>query len=395
MYNFRGLVGMEYRKLFRKKIVWVTVVLLAAVCLVSGLSGLFGRYYVNGEPTDTHANMLRTDSAYARSLSGHPIDDRLLREMQEAYRKVPENTEIPYSATEEYQKYARPYSEIHNFVLRVAGNSWDTISQADLYQLRLAAVEQGWKQLLLTDAEKGYLEKQEDSLEVPFVYGYDDGYTNYMSLLFTTGLLLLLGIAVCVPQIFSEEYSRKTDQLIASSPLGKTPLYLAKIFTGLTFCLGLALFLAGITAAAVFAVYGTDGFETAIQLDYPGLSWNITVGEAALILTGIYLLSALLLGSAAMLLSQLFRSSTPAMAVFLGYLLMVAVFNIPEEYRIPAQLWSYFPTVSTNLSNAFSQRLLAVGDVFLTGWQVVSLLYPAATAALLLVNYRKYRKMPG
>ena len=119
------------------------------------------------------------------------------------------------------------------------------------------------------------------------------------------------------------------------------------------------------------------------------------MGEAALILTGIYLLSALLLGSAAMLLSQLFRSSTPAMAVFLGYLLMVAVFNIPEEYRIPAQLWSYFPTVSTNLSNAFSQRLLAVGDVFLTGWQVVSLLYPAATAALLLVNYRKYRKMPG
>ena len=246
--------------------------------------------------------MLRTDSAYARSLSGRPIDDRLLREMQEAYRKVPENTEIPYSATEEYQKYARPYSEIHNFVLRVAGNSWDTISQADLYQLRLAAVEQGWKQLLLTDAEKGYLEKQEDSLEVPFVYGYDDGYTNYMSLLFTTGLLLLLGIAVCVPQIFSEEYSRKTDQLIASSPLGKKPLYLAKIFTGLTFGLGLALFLAGITAAAVFAVYGTDGFETAIQLDYPGLSWNITVGEAALILTGIYLLSALLLGSAAMLL---------------------------------------------------------------------------------------------
>ena len=66
-------------------------------------------------------------------------------------------------------------------------------------------------------------------------------------------------------------------------------------------------------------------------------------------------------------MSQLFRSSTPAMAVFLGYLLMVAVFNIPEEYRIPAQLWSYFPTVSTNLSNAFSQRLLAVGDVFLTG----------------------------
>ena len=199
---------MEYRKLFRKKIVWVTVVLLAAGMSGIRLSGLFGRYYVNGEPTDTHANMLRTDSAYARSLSGRPIDDRLLREMQEAYRKYRRIRKYP----------TQPQRNIRNMPVLTArsitlSSGWRETPGYNIPGRSVSAPSgrggAGMEAALLTDAEKGYLEKQEDSLEVPFVYGYDDGYTNYMSLLFTTGLLLLLGIAVCVPQIFPKNTAGK------------------------------------------------------------------------------------------------------------------------------------------------------------------------------------------
>ena len=394
MFNFGELVKMEYRKLFQRKLVWITIAVLTAGCIFAGISGLLGKYYINGEQVDTHANMLRTDTAYARRLSGQAVDDALIGRMQEAYGKVPQDAQL-YVATSEYQTYARPYSEIHNFVLRIAENRWDTVTSGELYDLRRAAVEQGWTKMFLTAAEKTYLSGLEDQLTVPFTYRYDDGYTNYLSLLYMVAVLMLLGVAVCVPQIFSEEYSRRTDSLIASSPLGKKPLYLAKIVTGLTFSLGLALLLAAVTAVSVFSVYGPDGFSAAIQLDYPTLSWKLTVGEAALLLTGIFLLSSLLFGAVAMLLSLAFRNTAPAMALLLAYLLVTGIFNIPDEYRIAGQLWSYFPVNSCNLTNAFSQRLLQLGDTFLAGWQVTCLLYPVVTVIFLLISYHRYRKIPS
>lgn len=320
MFNFGELVKMEYRKLFQRKLVWITIAVLTAGCIFAGISGLLGKYYINGEQVDTHANMLRTDTAYARRLSGQAVDDALIGRMQEAYGKVPQDAQL-YVATSEYQTYARPYSEIHNFVLRIAENRWDTVTSGELYDLRRAAVEQGWTKMFLTAAEKTYLSGLEDQLTVPFTYRYDDGYTNYLSLLYMVAVLMLLGVAVCVPQIFSEEYSRRTDSLIASSPLGKKPLYLAKIVTGLTFSLGLALLLA--------------------------------------------------------------------------YLLVTGIFNIPDEYRIAGQLWSYFPVNSCNLTSAFSQRLLQLGDTFLAGWQVTCLLYPVVTVIFLLISYHRYRKIPS
>lgn len=394
MFNFWELVRMEYRKLFQRKLVWVTAILLTAVTIFAGLSALLGDVYVNGEKVDTHANMLRTDSGYARRLSGELLDDPLLDKMQEAYGKVPEDAEI-YTATREYQQYARPYSEIYNFVLRIANNRWNTISAGEMYDLRRAAVEQGWTKLLLSEAEKEYLSGQEGQLKLPLTYRYDDGYSNYLSVLYMAALLMMLGVSVCVPQIFSEEYSRKTAPLIASSSFGKKPLYLAKAFTGLTFSLGLALLLAVAAAASVFSVYGTDGFSAALQLDYPMLSWRLTVGEAALLLFGVYLLSSLLFAAVAMVLSLVFRGSAPPMAILLGYLLLTGVFHIPDEYRILSQIWSYLPVNSANLTSALSQRLLQVGGSFFAGWQVICLLYPVTAAILLLAGYRKYRRLPS
>ena len=53
MFNFGELVKMEYRKLFQRKLVWITIAVLTAGCIFAGISGLLGKYYINGEQVDT------------------------------------------------------------------------------------------------------------------------------------------------------------------------------------------------------------------------------------------------------------------------------------------------------------------------------------------------------
>ena len=46
--NFRSLVIYEYRKLFRRKIVWITLAVMTAVCIFAGCSRLLGDNYAGG-----------------------------------------------------------------------------------------------------------------------------------------------------------------------------------------------------------------------------------------------------------------------------------------------------------------------------------------------------------
>ena len=142
------------------------------------------------------------------------MDDALIGRMQEAYGKVPQDASCMWH--QRVPDVCPPLQRDSYFVLRIAENRWDTVTSGELYDLRRAAVEQGLDEDVPDRCRETYLSGLEDQLTVPFTYRYDDGYTNYLSLLYMVAVLMLLGVAVCVPQIFSEEYSRRTDSLIAS-----------------------------------------------------------------------------------------------------------------------------------------------------------------------------------
>ncbi len=116
MNNFTALYRYEWKKLWQKKLVWLMFLLLAVTIGFSCCADLIGAYYVEGVAVDTNYHMFVTDTAYAKALSGRAIDQALLEETITAYGKIPENPGTNYSLTEEYQRYARPYSAIFNFV---------------------------------------------------------------------------------------------------------------------------------------------------------------------------------------------------------------------------------------------------------------------------------------
>ena len=118
----------ELKKLTNRKMVWVSLAVSLLLCLFTVCSPLIGSYSVDGKRIRSNYEEFQIDKAYQKALDGRVIDEVLIKEMQEAYAKVPLDVE-QYSLTAEYQKYARPYSAIFNYVRMVTGLSGREVIQ--------------------------------------------------------------------------------------------------------------------------------------------------------------------------------------------------------------------------------------------------------------------------
>ena len=264
MNNFIILYRYEWKKLLNKKIVWITFALCIVIIIVSLSVPFIGSYYVGGEWIDTKLHMYQTDKHYSESLSGREINQELLEETIEAYRKIPYTKELKYSLTEEYQQYARPYSAIFNFIVGTTNmQSSDVIlswqpNEHDLYEKRQQWLNSIWEEFGLSKGEIDFWQERELQIKTPIVYEHQEAYNTLLSCYQTIGLFVLLLIAICLSGIFSEEHTRKTDQIILCSPLGKTFVYWVKITTGISFAVVSTLLLSLFTFILTICLHGAD-----------------------------------------------------------------------------------------------------------------------------------------
>ena len=397
MNNFWLMVTFEYKKLMKRKITWITLALLLGLMVFSACTPIIGDYFINGERVDSNYNMLKTDIAYAKEISGRKIDDGLLREAGEAYAKVPD---VPlYIATEEYQTYARPYSEIFNWVRRArlttgteTVKDLQDVTEDRLYKEREEAMLRLWEADGFSKEEINYLKAQDDKVEKPMVFAYNETYDQVSSLMYTLGIMQTLLIAVCIPGIFSEEHVKKTSPLLLTTAYGKRKLYLAKLFTAVTFSLGTNLLLCAAIILPNLLIFGGEGFSSQIQTLNPLLPWDLTAGQAVLILIGITLASSLLFCGLACVLGEKFRSSIPAMSVLVGILLAGILFNIPDEYPLAAQIWDCLPVNMAAIWGAFSENLISLFGRYFTSWQIVPVIYVFLAVLLGILGGRVYTK---
>lgn len=394
MNEFWCLVGYEYKKLWKKKLTWITVAALFIISVFSACIGVLGDYYVDGEILDSNYHMLKTDQEYARSLSGRKIDEELIQETVKAYQKVPDVS--LYIATPEYQEYARPYSEIFNWIAaatQTGARSSQKIygmTQNKVYEARKAVQEKQWEQEQSSQEEIEFLKEQESKIVKPIQYTYDGFYENTIELLYTLGVLQLLFISICIPGIFADEYAKKMTPLIMTCVHGKKGSYRAKIFTAVTFSLGMNLLLILGIAVPGIGIYGLDGFDAILQNAQPLSPWNLTMGEVLLILIGISLAASVIHSITAVFLGELLHSSMAVMAIFMGCLLACMIFNIPEQYEILAKIWDCIPINITALWSAFSTKLIGLFEHYFVNWQVVPIIYFCISWALVWFGEKNY-----
>ena len=397
MNNFGVLYRYEIKKLIRRKIVWITGVIILALALLSITADVTGKYYVDGVVYDTHYHLMVTDREYNRKISGREINQELMEEMQAAYRKVPTDV-LRYSLTDEYQTYARPYSQIYHIVRKVMGFSdledvcaWE-VDETAFYDAFSENNEAAYISGFLTEGEKAYWRKKEAALEKPFVFGYAEGYWKLISSAQTISVMMLLFCAICLSDIFTREHTLRTDQLLLSSRFGNRQVYFAKAAAGMSFVLISTFVMVMIMIVTSLGIYGTDGFSVMIQIAVAGYPLQLKAGVVVIMMYALMLLAVLLTAAFVIMLSELFRSSTATLAAVSGIILIPLFVRVPSQLRILAQIWGYLPGRLLNTDTIMGVRLLPFFGSYLTMWQATPLIYILLGALFLYCGMRAYQK---
>lgn len=388
----------ELKKLTHRKLFRITAFLCVISIVITSFAGLMGNYYVDGEPIESNYEAFRKDQGYQKELSGRCIDQALLRETVDGYSHVPTNV-LRYSLTEEYESFARPYSDIFKLIRSWTGMELSSIQQweADetaLYEARTQHLETNWQSIPLTETEKEFWRNKESHIDTPLTYYYHEGYENILVGFLTIGVLMLLFVAICLSNFFADEHIRRTDQLILSSIAGKGSAYWAKILAGVTVSVIAASMMTLLIMGLNLGYYGAEGFGMQFQSCFSTYSYPITIGQACLIAYGVLIVASILAAAFVMLISELFRSGIVALAISAGLIILGNVITIPTQYRVIAQIWDWSPMAYLSAWNVFDPRTLTLFGQCFTSWQIVPVIYILISVVLAVVGkyiYRSYQ----
>lgn len=379
MHNFGMIYRYEMKKILRRKIVWISAVVMLLIIIFTISSQLFGDYYVEGTKQTSHYQIFQENKNYEKQLDGRKIDQKLLKEMQEVYKKVPMDAR-PYVATKEYQMYAMPYSAIFQLVEQVTDMTpseivqW-TVNEQDLYARRQKILEEVWKNYGLTQEEKAFWRTQEEALEKPIIFRYKEAYQELFNSMDMIGLMTLIVIAVCLSGIFPEEHVRKTDQMILSCKLGRKTVYWAKCLAGVSVSFLLSFLFAMTAFLTAYLLYGPEGFSADVRLIRTVFSYPLSAGGAVLISYGMMVAAGVFTGIFVMMLSEQLKSSIAALSIVVGASFLGIFFEVPQQYRILSQLWSYLPGNYVSVRNILNPRTVSLGGNILLSWQAVPVFY--------------------
>lgn len=382
MNNFWEIVKFEYRKLFGRKMVWLTLGVCIAVIVAACCGSMFGDCIVDGRYYDSNYNVLKKDIENARALSGRALDDELIGEAQNAYEKVEPSDMISY------MNDARPYIEIYRIVNNISN---ETVTNAQqFYAAREKLLTFFWRRENLTKGETEWLKAREEALSKPFIYEYSSGWHRIALMGYTVALVMAFIVGICVPPVFTEEYLQRTAQVNFCAKNGKGKLYLAKAFTAVSFSMAADLVLAAVTFVSTLLIYGTDGFDAQIQLLMPMCSLPMTVGECAVIVLGMSFFAALFYCVMAMLLAECSKNSIVPLGTIIGSILILNMISVPDNLRVLSQLYNCIPQQLASFSGMRSNKLFYLFGTYFTRQQVVPFFYLIICVAALIVCRRVY-----
>lgn len=402
MRNIGTLYLYEIKKIANRRIVWIISLIILSLCAFLSVSDLVSTssYYGDTEINGYEGMKINRDNAL--SFSGRTLDDNLLQEMQENYsdESTAETSTQTFTADgqvtvsignaeDDEDNTILKYAPVYSYVQQITEDSDLTLSinSSDLYSMREKEIYQNRSDQMLTEAEFNYWEGKESLIKKPFVYEYVDGWSNLWENAYTINYLVFLVLAICLSNVFSVEYSRKTDSIIMCSKYGKKQVYFAKILAGTTFSTISAILIFGVTLLSSVLVYGTNGLFSALQIAFPLSSWNVSVGESILILLLTLIIISVLHGSMIMFLSEVLKNNVAVMAIPIGIMVLTMMVDVPYQFRLASQIYDLLPTNLLTKWELWDDRLIAICGRYFANYHVAPLAY--LVVALLLIAIGK------
>lgn len=363
MKNLGILFRYEMKKIWRRKLTWVVVILLAGIFSYSTInsqrSGISGTFTITNENGEEISQYLSVNDQFkikiegSQLLSGQLIDESFFNTAKET---------IPLSAESQDQKsyfllIDPSYYDFYSFY----GDFLDGTAE-DYYTQRDEAIKYNLQRAGLSSDEMDYWENIAEQVETPFVYQQISGGQALLDVLGSGGIAiiipLLAGILLC--ELFSQERRTKVDKLIFSTQRGRFPLYLAKVLAGEISVLLAVAIISGVSIATNLLVYGYSSLSGAIQL-LPWL-WSsilpITIGQAVLMLLMLLLTYGLLCGAITAMVSALSGSGVVSLAISIGIMLLtMRQYDVSWVEYLPANLVDQHTFMSLTLTNIFGINL--------------------------------------
>lgn len=369
MSDFKRILGYEYLKLFRRKIIWITLgIMILLSAFVIGISDI-------GLDSDGQSIIQHIHENRQRELeiAGKAVDDDLLEEYKD--KEYPDGLNYFLSCI-------LPFDQIQS----------KNITEDNVYGERQKTLRRDMEEYKLKEGEKEYWENQENQIKTPFTYEYTAGERKLSAGFYTMVIMQIIFVAVAVPSIFAEEHFRKVNHINFCCKYGKKSLYAAKITAGVTLSLGGTICLALACAIPVLILYGFHGLTTQIQMIYPMCSYSLTTGQVLGIQLLILLTAAVLESAFAMFCAEKLKSSTGTMAVMVGILLLSMAVNIPDQFRMASQLWLCIPSNALAIWNLLDCRLIPLFGKYFTQMQLLPVIYGILAVLLAAGGYRGYKR---
>lgn len=93
-----------------------------------------------------------------------------------------------------------------------------------------------------------------------------------------------------------------------------------------------------------------------------------------------------------MVLSELLHSNIATLAISTGLLMIAMIVNIPEQYRILAQIWNWLPWCFIAPWNVFGRYTISIPGHYLAPWQAVPVIYLALSAMIAAIGKPVYQR---
>ena len=373
------LYKFELRKIISRKIVWITGGVLLVGLVIWGIASAVlpqNREYSDSSLNGYAAN--RAEQEAAEQISGRAIGQKLIDEMRPAYEDFIFNGNY---------KEALPYLDVYNFIGRTLG----TQAGAEILVCDSEAFYEKLNAQLEANTPAGLTESI--SFDEPIVYhGYFDGWRQIADMMKLITCMEIMFIAICLSTVFTVEHTRKTDQVILCTRLGKKKLYAAKTLAGLTVGVGFTLLLSLLMFGIIAFLYGFDGYDTILQfvLLRP---FNLTVGQAALILVGLSFAGAALISIFTMMLSEVTKNSIATIGIITGVLLVTMfIMEMPANLKLLSEIWYLLPSNLVSLNGAFRYSMFHVGGSPLAAYQYAPIVYLVLAVIFALIGKLTYNR---
>lgn len=375
------LYKFELRKIINRKILWITGGILLMALLLWGLASAVlpqSREYSTVSLSGLEMN--RAEREAAEQIAGRKIEQKLLDEMQPAYEE--------FIVDGDYKK-ALPYLDIYNFIGTVLG----TNASAEI----LNCDSDTFYAMLNTQLEANALAGREENIsynEQLFYQGYFDGWRQMASMMKVLACMEIMFIAICLSTVFTVEHTRKTDQVILCSRFGKKRLYFAKLMAGLTVGIAFTLILSLLMFGIIAFLYGFDGYNTILQfvLMRP---FNLTLGQAVMILIGLSFAGAILVSVFTMALSELTKNSVGTIGIIAGILILTMfIMEMPANLKILSEIWYMLPSNLVSLNGAFRYSMFLLGERAMLSYQIAPIVYFAMAIIFSIIGkivYNRYQ----